>query len=65
MAERADVDPSKLILRVEAICSASGEWLYRASFPEVPDAGATAPHVLDAILAAELRLPGLRAADST
>jgi hypothetical protein len=45
-----------LILRVEPVRSAAGDWGYRASYPELRGVSATAPKVLDAILAAEAKL---------
>ena len=40
----------KLILRVETVRTASGDWNYRASYPELPHVSATSPKVLDAII---------------
>lgn len=51
--------PANLILRVEPLESLAGEWTYRASYPELADVSATAPSVLDAILAVEAKLSRL------
>ena len=46
----------KLILRVETVRTASGDWNYRASYPELPNVSATSPKVLDAIIDLEAHL---------
>jgi hypothetical protein len=53
---RRHPDRTSLILRVEPVETAVGEWKYRASYPELGDVSATAPTVLDAILEAEAKL---------
>ena len=53
---RPHPDRTNLILRVEPMQTAAGEWKYRASYPELGDVSATAPKVLDAILEVEAKL---------
>jgi hypothetical protein len=53
---RPHPDRTNLILRVEPLETAAGEWTYQASYPELGNVSATAPRVLDAILEVEAKL---------
>jgi hypothetical protein len=63
--QRPLADRKRYILRVESIQTETGEWKYRASYPELPAVSAVAARVLDAILDVEQNLDRYLYEDST
>lgn len=55
-AYRSRAGRENLILRVEPVETPTGDWGYRASYPELREVSATAPKVLEAILDLEAEL---------